>query len=226
MAFDWLQNLVGFFAQYLENDWKEFNQILYTHYHCKIYFGIVKHHFSQICNRLTALDWCRNFGFAQYHENISIHVIIDKVYVGIVKRHFCKFATELPPLADVRISFWMRMNRNIQPNCIHISIDKICIGIIKRHFSQICKRVTHLIDIRIWLENEWTEFNKTLVYTLSLIRSPLGLRHQFATDLWLLIFCIQKVFAQNLENEWTDFNQLLYAHYNWQDLRMNCYYIP
>ena len=30
-ALDFCQNLV--FAQYLENEWTEFNQILYTHYH-------------------------------------------------------------------------------------------------------------------------------------------------------------------------------------------------
>ena len=31
MVLDLLQNSV--FAQYLENEWAEFNQILYTHYH-------------------------------------------------------------------------------------------------------------------------------------------------------------------------------------------------
>ena len=30
-ALDWHQNSV--FVQYLENEWTEFNQILYTHYH-------------------------------------------------------------------------------------------------------------------------------------------------------------------------------------------------
>ena len=35
----------------------------------KIYIAIVKRHFSQICNRVTALDRCQKLGFAQYLEN-------------------------------------------------------------------------------------------------------------------------------------------------------------
>ena len=35
----------------------------------KIYIAIVKRHFSQICNRVTALDRCQKLVFAQYLEN-------------------------------------------------------------------------------------------------------------------------------------------------------------
>ena len=35
----------------------------------KIYIAKVKHHFSQICNRVTALDRCQKLVFAQYLEN-------------------------------------------------------------------------------------------------------------------------------------------------------------
>ena len=35
----------------------------------KIYTGIVKHHVLKIRNRVTALDLCQNFIFAQYLEN-------------------------------------------------------------------------------------------------------------------------------------------------------------
>ena len=35
----------------------------------KIYVGNVYHCFSQICNRVTALDWRQNLVFAQYLEN-------------------------------------------------------------------------------------------------------------------------------------------------------------
>ena len=35
----------------------------------KIYVAIVKGHFSQICNRVTALDLCQKLDFAQYLEN-------------------------------------------------------------------------------------------------------------------------------------------------------------
>ena len=34
-----------------------------------MYVGIVKYRFSQICNRVTALDLCQNLVFAQYLEN-------------------------------------------------------------------------------------------------------------------------------------------------------------
>ena len=34
-----------------------------------MYVGIVKCGFSQICNRVTALDLCQNLVFAQYREN-------------------------------------------------------------------------------------------------------------------------------------------------------------
>ena len=61
----------------------------------KIYFGIVKRHFLQIFNRVTALDLCQNLVFAQYLENewtvltkFCIHIMIDKIYIGIVKCHF------------------------------------------------------------------------------------------------------------------------------------------
>ena len=53
-ALDLCQKLV--FAQYLENGWTEFNQILYTHFIDKIYVGKIKRHFSQICNGVMALD--------------------------------------------------------------------------------------------------------------------------------------------------------------------------
>ena len=35
----------------------------------KIYVAIVKRHFSQICNRVTALDICQKLVFAQKLEN-------------------------------------------------------------------------------------------------------------------------------------------------------------
>ena len=35
----------------------------------KIYVGIVNHCFSQICKRVSALDWCQNLVFAQYLAN-------------------------------------------------------------------------------------------------------------------------------------------------------------
>ena len=61
----------------------------------KIYVCIVNCHFSQICNRVTALDWCQKFFLlnilrmdGQNLTKFCIHIIINKIYVGKVKRHF------------------------------------------------------------------------------------------------------------------------------------------
>ena len=35
----------------------------------KIFVGIIKHHFLQICDRVMALDLCQKLFFAQYLEN-------------------------------------------------------------------------------------------------------------------------------------------------------------
>ena len=66
-ALNWCQKL--FFAQYLENGWTEFNQILYTLYHihdlclfCKLSF------FRKFATELRPLIDIRNI-FAQYLEN-------------------------------------------------------------------------------------------------------------------------------------------------------------
>ena len=68
-ALDLCQKL--FFAQYLENGWTEFNQILYTHYFWQGlgWFFIYLFFFPQICNGVMALDWCQKLVFAQYLDN-------------------------------------------------------------------------------------------------------------------------------------------------------------
>ena len=57
------------FAQYLENGWTEFKQIFIDIFFDKIYVGKIKHHFSQICNGVKALDCCQKSAFAQYLDN-------------------------------------------------------------------------------------------------------------------------------------------------------------
>ena len=61
----------------------------------KIYIGIVKRHFSQICNRVTALDRLQNLFLLNILRmngrnliKFYMHIIIDKNYVSIVKHHF------------------------------------------------------------------------------------------------------------------------------------------
>ena len=62
--------------------------------------------------------------------------------------NFGKFATELPPLIDVRIKFLFNILKTYRPIktkfCKHIIIDKIYVGIVNRCFSQIGNRVTAL----------------------------------------------------------------------------------
>ena len=66
--------------------------------------------------------------------------------------NFGKFATELRPLIEVRIKFWLNIlktNRPIKTKfCIHIIIDKIYVGIVNHCFSQISKELRPLIDVR------------------------------------------------------------------------------
>ena len=84
------------FAQYLENGWTEFNQILYTLYHwydlclfCKLSF------FANLLTELRPLIDFRNIFLLnilrmdeQNSTKFCIHIIIDKIYVGKVKSHF------------------------------------------------------------------------------------------------------------------------------------------
>ena len=60
-----------------------------------IYVCIVNCHFSQIFNRVMALDWCQKYFLLNIlrmdRQNLTkfcIHIIIDKIYVGKVKSHF------------------------------------------------------------------------------------------------------------------------------------------
>ena len=55
-----------------------------------IYVGIVKGHFSHICNRVMDLDWRQNLVYAQYLENDWTEfnqILYDKIYVWIVTCH-------------------------------------------------------------------------------------------------------------------------------------------
>ena len=96
----------------------------------KIYITIVKRHFSQICNRVTALDRCQKLVFAQYLENgwTEFDQILYILYhwqdlcLYCKGLFFYKFATELQPLIDVRNCFcsisWEWIDR-IQPNFVY-----------------------------------------------------------------------------------------------------------
>ena len=61
----------------------------------KIYVGIVNSCFSQICNRVTALDSCHSLVFTQFLENeltnvskFCIGITIDKIYICDINHDF------------------------------------------------------------------------------------------------------------------------------------------
>ena len=71
----------------------------------KIYIGIVNRYLSQICNRVTALDWCHYSVFfnilrinGQNLTKFCIQIIIDKIYVAIVNCHFSQICDRVTAL--------------------------------------------------------------------------------------------------------------------------------
>ena len=97
----------------------------------KILVGIVNHYFSQICNRVTALDRCQNFVSAQYfvQPNFDYTLTMLRSRLEFLIVIVYKFDTELWPLIHVRISFPLNILRtkgqNLTKFCTHIHIDKI-----------------------------------------------------------------------------------------------------
>ena len=80
----------------------------------KIKDKIVTRQFSQIYNRVIALDWCQNFVSAQYPSweqidriwpNFAYALILTWSRLGLLRINFREFIKELWPLIDVRISF-------------------------------------------------------------------------------------------------------------------------
>ena len=121
-ALDWCQKLV--FAQYLENGWTEFNQILYTHYHRQDLYWYCKASFlANVQQSYRPLIDVRNWFLSQYLENgwTEFNQILHTLYhwhdlcLYCKLSFFRKFATELWPLIDVRNIFcsisWEWMDR-------------------------------------------------------------------------------------------------------------------
>ena len=111
----------------------------------KIYFGIVNSCFSQMCNRVMALDSCHNLVLLnilrmnlQIEIKFCIFIIIDKINIGDINHCFLvcffKFATGLRPSINVRFCFLPNvLGTNLQNDikfCIHIIIDNIYVGIV------------------------------------------------------------------------------------------------
>ena len=65
-------------------------------------FRLLKRQFSQIYYRVMALDWCRNFIYAQYilrknWWNLTKFCILGRSRMGFLHVYFYKFVTELRP---------------------------------------------------------------------------------------------------------------------------------
>ena len=93
-------------AQYLENKWREYHQILYMHlYIDKIYFGIVAHHLCTFLPELWPLIYAINsFPFnilrtnGQNFTKFYICIHIYKIQIGIVTHHFSHICTSVMAL--------------------------------------------------------------------------------------------------------------------------------
>ena len=102
----------------------------------KIYVGIVKGHFSLICNWVRPLIDVRNWFLlnilrmdGQNLTKFCIHIIIDKVYFGIVNCHFsqiCNWVTALDWCQKMVFAQYLIINgQNLTKLCIYITIDII-----------------------------------------------------------------------------------------------------
>ena len=123
----------------------------------KIYVAIVKRHFSQICNRVSALDWCQKLVFAQYLENgcTELDQILYTLYHWQDLCLYCKgaFFTNLqqsysPWLMSeiVFCSISWEFNQILNTHYRGQGLGWYC----KLSFSQFAIETRPLIDIRNW----------------------------------------------------------------------------
>ena len=104
IALDRCQKLV--FAQYLENGWREFNQILDTLYYWQNLCCYSKaSFFRKFATELQPLINIRNWFLlnilrkdGQNSTKFCIHIIIDKIYISIIKRLFSQMFNRVTPL--------------------------------------------------------------------------------------------------------------------------------
>ena len=81
----------------------------------KIYVCIVKGHFLQIYNRVTALDWCQKLFLLNIDRIINkfcIHIIMDKVYVVLVNCNFSQICNGVTALDWCQIFFFVQYFEN------------------------------------------------------------------------------------------------------------------
>ena len=131
--------------------------------------------------------------------------------------------------------YWERIDK-IWPNFAYaLILTKSRLGLLRVNFHQI---VTELWPLMIhdfcrnfvspqYLKNEWMEFDQNLV--MHWYWQNLGLDcyativSQIYNRVMALNWCLKFVSAQYLENESMELDQVLYMHWNWQDLGWNCY---
>ena len=159
MALDWCRN-VFFLSIFRTNEW-----ILIRFCICidiyKIHVVSNAHYFWSIFNRVTVLDRCQNFVYAQYlvelicgfQSNLVYALILTICRFRWLNNIFRSFSKELWPLIDAEISFmlnilWINWWILIK-FCECIDIDKMYVRTITDHLSLFFNWVRPLIDVRI-----------------------------------------------------------------------------
>ena len=190
----------------------------------KIYVATVRCHISQICNRVTALDWCQKLAFAQYLENgwTEFNKIL---YTHDHRQHlywyckaiffFGKCSTELRPLIDVRKWFLLNILRmhgqNLTKFCIHFIIDMIYVYFVNCYFLQICNRVTaldwfqkyFLLNILRMDRQNLTKFCIHIIIDKIYVGKVKSHFLQNCNRVMALDWCQKLFFAQYLDTEYT-----------------------
>ena len=158
----------------------------------KIYIGIVIHCFAQICNRVTALVWHQNLGFAQYLENeltkwdqtLLTHYHWQDLHWYCKSLFFANLQQSYGPWLMSEFGFYS------------ISLERI--DRIRPNFVYTSSLTISTLDLYIFVFRG------------------------IATELRPLIHARICIFTQYLVNELTKWDQSLYNHYHWQDLHWYC----
>ena len=242
MALYLSQNFVS--AQYLENKWTDFHQILFMHSYwpdlaldwCMSFFS----HLYQSYGPWFTPKFCfRSISWEQM-DRISLNFIYAFILtslrstLGLLQIIFPTFLPELWPLIYAKISFLFNTlitnGQNFTKFYICIHIDEIYLGIVTHHFSHICTWVMVLdkrqnfISVQ-YLEIKWTEFHQMLYMQSYWQDLRWDCNASFFAHLfqsygpWFTPkFCFCSISWEQMDRFWPNFINYLY----WQDLRWDC----
>ena len=146
-------------AQYLENSFLEFIQILFVHWYWQ---DLAWDCYKSFCPNMyqsygpwftPKFRFCSIFWeqIDRTLPNFIYAIILTRSSLGLLHVIFGSFVPELWPLIYARISFPLNILRSIWQNftkfyiCNYIQFDKIYLGIVTQHFSHVCTRVPYLL---------------------------------------------------------------------------------